>query len=362
VIEFRPGESVYAWSVVADNGEYERVQTRMPKELSAALEEFRPDVIVCVGYADPEISQAMHWAMQRRVSLVTCSDSTVVDESRTWYRESLKRRVVSAFGAALVAGRRSKEYLVGLGLEERNQFAPWDVVDNDHFSEGADRARGNEQAERARRQLAARYFLCVARFVAKKNLGRLLEAYASYADRAGPAAWSLVLLGSGPEEAALRNYVSAAGLLDRVHFPGFCQYAELPAYYGLAGALLLPSAAEQWGLVVNEAMAAGLPVLVSSRCGCAPDLVRAGENGFTFAPGDVGGLAGLLDRIASLDQPRLQVMGQRSREIITAFAPAAFARGLEAAITCALARPRTRRPWTTRLSVRLLAARTAGAA
>ena len=77
---------------------------------------------------------------------------------------------------------------------------------------------------------------------------------------------------------------SALGLDNDVIFPGFIQYDELPAYYGLAKAFIHASTVEQWGLVVNEALAAGLPVLVSERCGCAPDLVREGRERLHLRP------------------------------------------------------------------------------
>src|SRR5208337_5127598 len=81
------------------------------------------------------------------------------------------------------------------------------------------------------------------------------------------------------------------------HLPGFKQYEELPAYYGLAGAFVHASTAEQWGLVANEAMASGLPVLVSNRCGCATELVEEGRNGFAFDPENVEQLAGFMRRL-----------------------------------------------------------------
>jgi glycosyltransferase involved in cell wall biosynthesis len=359
-IEFRPAEQVYAWDRVPAGGGYSRVQTRSREEIGRVLAAVRPAVVVCVGYADPEIHQAVAWSLNRRVPLVTCSDSTYDDEPRSWPVELLKRRVVAAFDSAVVAGTRAASYLDTLGLEPGRNFRPWDVVDNDYFSRGADRSRGAAEPLRARLGLPERYFLCVARFVAKKNLARLIEAYRLYAAGAGGDAWSLVLSGAGPLEADMRMRVAAAGLNGRVHFPGFLQYPDLPACYGLAGALVLPSASDQWGLVVNEAMAAGLPVLVSSRCGCAPELVREGENGFTFDPDDADRLADGLTRMAALAPGRREAMGCRSRQLIAAFTPEAFAKGLEAAIACAAAQRRRRAPALTRLLISLLAARSAG--
>ena len=122
--------------------------------------------------------------------------------------------------------------------------------------------------------LPERYFLASARFVPKKNLLRLLEAYAGYRRRAGADAWHLVLLGDGELRGDIERRSALPDLAGAVILPGFRQYDELPAYYGLARAFVHASTTEQWGLVVNEAMAAGLPVLVSDRCGCAPDLVE----------------------------------------------------------------------------------------
>jgi glycosyltransferase involved in cell wall biosynthesis len=357
VLEFRPADAVYAWASVKENGGYLRRQTRSREELCRALDELRPQAIVCVGYADPEISQAAAWALRRRVPLVTCSDSTYEDEPRAWAKEAFKRRIVSVFDAALVAGRRAHDYLERLGLGRDRRFQPWDVVDNAHFARGAELSRKDEPASRTRLKLPSRYFLCVARFIPKKNLPRLVEAYARYATQAGPEAWSLVLAGAGPLEPELQTGVAAAGLGRQVHFPGLLPYSDLPAYYGLAGAFVMPSVSDQWGLVVNEAMAAGLPVLVSSRCGCAPDLVREGGNGFTFDPENVPQLAELLQRLAQMDETGRAALGRLSREMIKAFSPEAFAQGLEAAVACALAPRRPNKPWFVRMPVNLLARR-----
>jgi glycosyltransferase involved in cell wall biosynthesis len=166
-----------------------------------------------------------------------------------------------------------------------------------------------------------------------------------------------VLSGAGPLEADLRALVAAAGLGSRVVFPGFLQYGDLPACYGLAGAFVLPSGSDQWGLVVNEAMAAGIPVLVSSRCGCTPELVRPGENGFTFEPGDPVVLAGLLQRVAGMQPEERAAMGSLSRKVVAAFSPEAFACGLKAAIGCALGRRIRRGRHFTRAVLAALAAR-----
>ena len=138
-----------------------------------------------------------------------------------------------------------------------------------------------------------------------------------------------MLCGSGHLEAALRN--QARGIKG-IHFPGFVQIEELPLYYGLAATFILPSSHfEQWGLVVNEAMAAGLPVLVSRVCGCAPELVQEGVNGFTFDPDDTEGLARLMWQM-SWGEVDLEAMSQASQSIISVWTPGTFAENLFNAI------------------------------
>src|SRR6185369_3826531 len=108
----------------------------------------------------------------------------------------------------------------------------------------------------------------------------LVQGYAKYRAKVGKSAWKLVLLGDGPTN--LIRLIADLELQDSVLLPGFKQYEELPTYYGLANAFVHASTSEPWGLVINEAVASGLPVIVSNRCGCAPELVNG--NGFTFDP------------------------------------------------------------------------------
>ena len=212
----------------------------------------------------------------------------------------------------------------------------YDVIDNDHYASRADEARSNP-ALRAVYALPPHYFLASARFIAKKNLFALIHAYALYREKkpSNADAWHLVVLGDGELRPKLEGLIKERGLGDHVHLPGFRQYAELPIYYGLAGAFILASTSEQWGLVVNEAMACGLPVIVSERCGCVPDLVHDGRNGFVFNPHDVDALATLMATIAS-DANRRAIMGLAGREIISRWTVEAFGIGLREASKAAL--------------------------
>ena len=146
----------------------------------------------------------------------------------------------------------------------------------------------------------------------------------------------MVLVGSGPQERQLQEMVRADEI-PGVHFAGWKQYDAVPPYYALASCLVLASVSETWGLVVNEAMACGLPVLVSERCGWVPELCREGETGYRFAPDSVDELAGLMVRVSS-DSAQLSAFGEASRRIISSFTPQIWAKKFKTCILAAMER------------------------
>jgi glycosyltransferase involved in cell wall biosynthesis len=140
---------------------------------------------------------------------------------------------------------------------------------------------------------------------------------------------------------------------DDLLLPGFKQHAELPNYYGLAKAFILASTSETWGLVVNEALASSLPVLISDHCGCVEDLLVHGRNGFRFNPYDVENLSRLMQRLAS-PETDLVAMGRVSGEIVAKWSPDAWADSLQLASRAAHACPQRGFGLVERLVLRLL--------
>ena len=241
-------------------------------------------------------------------------------------------------------------------MAKERVFLGYDAVDNAYFANGAEAARQNALELRSEFSLPQNYFLASARFIPKKNLSRLIAAYAAYRAVANRESWDLVLLGDGELRESIVTQIKSLGLQGCVHLPGFVQYPDLPKYYGLAGAFIHASTTEQWGLVVNEAMASGLPVLVSERCGCAYDLVKNGVNGWTFHPEDVAGITQNLMKLASLSAGERQRMGHASQEMISHWGCDRFASGLFAAAECALQQPCRKAGFATRLLLRILSA------
>ncbi len=364
-------ESTYAWDKVEGAAAFTRItltehetntgewRQELRKKMWRTLDNIKPQVVAVPGWSFADALSALWWCAKTGTPSVIMSESTAWDERRVGWKEWVKKRLVRLNSAGLAGGKPHGDYLVQLGLVHESVFLGYDVVDNDYFRQKAEAARADAAGLRRQHGLPGKYFLASARFIEKKNLFRLLQAYASYRDRAEKSGigkteiWSLVLLGDGPLKPALRQLVSELGLDASIHLPGFKQYDELPVYFGLAGAFVHPSTTEQWGLVVNEAMASGLSVLVSNRCGCAADLVLPGVNGFQFDPDNVDELAQLFLKTAAESFP-LPAFGAASGRIISGWGPEQFANGLLAAVAVALKNPRPRARALDWLLLRLL--------
>lgn len=349
-IEFSAIDDTYAWAPVygaegfrritlfADNGLGEGSPKETQVALWQALDSCEPTVVAVPGWASSLALLAIAWCRLHNIPAILMSDSQAIDETRVWWKELVKARVVRQCHVGFVAGSRHRDYLKMLNFSLNKIVTGYDVVDNEHFLKGAESAWRNRKKIRLRFELPEKYFLSIARLVKKKNLPRLIEAYAKYREHTGISAWHLVIVGDGPLRPKLEKSIIGLGLAKQVHLPGFKQYEELPNYYGLANAYVQASTTEQWGLVVNEAMASSLPVLVSNRCGCVDDLVHEGVNGYTFDPYDVPMLAKLMTKISAPDS-KFACMGQESSKIIANWTPETFAENLLKAAELALKHP-----------------------
>jgi 1,2-diacylglycerol 3-alpha-glucosyltransferase len=317
-------------TVLSRDGE-NGVRTGARSRLWQLLDELRPTVLALPGWSSRLAMDGQAWAQRASVPVIAMSDSTREDAPRVEWKESVKRRLLKMASAALVAGSRHRDYLLDLGVPADCIHLGYDAVDNEYFTNEVKTRLAVEPSLRRKHLLPERFFLASCRFIEKKNLPRLLEAYALYRECAGRDAWDLVILGDGELRPSLEAARTRLGLEAVVQLPGFKQYDQLPTYYSLASAFIHASTVEQWGLVVNEAMASGLPVLVSDRCGCAPDLVADGVNGWTFDPFDVGAITDAMVRMSQLEDERRRTMGAASQRIIGDWGLDRFATGMKAA-------------------------------
>ena len=296
--------------------------TLIPK-LTATLKEVDPKILAISGYFNPLMLVALFWCRLRSRPAILFSETTESDFTRVWWKEKIKGFIVRQFKAALVGGEPHKNYLVKLGIPEEAIFTGYDVVGNQVFHP--------QQIEHYAKPLNKPFFLSINRFVSKKNIFRLVDAYDKYRQESGDETWDLVLCGDGELRSQIEQQIKDLNLEQFIHLPGFLQQEEMLPYFAHAGCFVHASTMEQWGLVVNEAMAAGLPVLVSERCGCFADLVIKGVNGFGFDPYNSEQLTKLMLKISSDDCDR-EKMGQASLKHIEKYSPDYFAQGFVKAV------------------------------
>jgi 1,2-diacylglycerol 3-alpha-glucosyltransferase len=323
------------------------------KRLHDEFDAFRPQVMVVAGWSFPESLAAILWARKSGAHVALMSDSQLHDAPRSGFREAVKRRVVSACDSALVAAGPHGDYAARLGIPAARVFFGYDAVDNEYFASGADAARAHDHAVRTERALPGRYLLASGRFVAKKNFPRLVDAFA-HALESDDRGHDLVILGDGPERAAIERAARRNDIAHRVRLPGFRAYDVLPTFYGLAAGFVHVALAEQWGLVINEAAAAALPLVVSRPTGAAAALVQPGVNGFLVNPTDIEDISRALQALMSLPEPERAAMGAASRRIVADWSPDRYASGLRSACEAALACPPRRLGLLDRMLLRTL--------
>lgn len=227
----------------------------------------------------------------RRVFAVGCSKYD--DYPRHLWRELLKSIFYLPYSGGLASGTRSVDYMRFLGVSGTRIQPNYNAVSIARIRELA----GAPPAPEGLPHLE-RHFVLVARFVPKKNVHTAIEAYAIYAARSRNPRM-LHLCGSGPLEAELRSKVRDAGIEHLVQFRGFLQTAEVCQTFASSLVLLLPSVEEQFGNVIPEALAMGVPVILSDNCGARDLLVRTGVNGFVVEPDNPHGMALFMEMLAN---------------------------------------------------------------
>ena len=332
-------DTTYAWSIENDETPFERVvvfehapyesipaQT-IHKSVTRKLDTINPDAVAISSYSTPDARACLMWCKNNRRIAVMMTATKEDDAPRIQWREKIKSALVNMYDAALVGGTPQQAYLEKLGFPSDYIFHGCDAVNNTYFQKETMKWRSEYGAASHLPGLEERvpFFLASNRFIPRKNLDGLVRAYQNYRQQTAKP-WRLLLLGDGPGRTPLEQQVATEGI-EGVVFCGFQQIEHIPAYYAFAGAFVHPALNDQWGLVVNEAMAAGLPVLVSERAGCAIDLVDHGKNGYVFNPERLDELTHWLRIMSAPDTNRLS-MSQASEEIIARWSPATFATNL----------------------------------
>jgi len=302
--------------------------------LTAIIRRIEPDVVVTLGYDTPySLWLCFVRRFTRPFGLIYMSDSKADDGPRSSVKEWLKRWLVRRFDAALVAGERHRDYAESLGIPRWRSRIGFDVIDVDQFSRRASAAHAAAEEVRRVRGLPQRYVLCVSRFVARKNVNVVIDAFARA--RLADHAIELVLVGQGQDEPMLRALVSQLDLESSVRFLDALPNGEMPAIYGLADFVVLASEFDQWGLCINEAFAASRTAIVTHTCGVARELVVNGKNGYVIDPGNADMLAARM-RALALDDGLRERLSARARLTVEQWKPSTFASNLMELADCVL--------------------------
>ena len=226
-------------------------------------------------------------------------------------RRPLMGTLYRACDRLLAVGSANAAYYRAMGVSDQKIFLVPYSVDNDRFVEAVKLTRDQKAEVRRRYNVPTDRpsVLFAAKFIRRKRPSDLLEA-ARRLRMETDRPFTVVMAGSGELEQELRSFCTAHAL-DNVVFTGFVNQSELPALYAASDVFVLPSQDEPWGLAVNEAMCASLPVIVAREVGCVADLVRDGVNGYTPEAGDIEGLARALRRLIE-DEGLRQRQGQAS--------------------------------------------------
>lgn len=286
------------------------------------FDQYKPTVLNITGYFDWAQVLLMLYARFKGVKVVISSESSAADHNRSPQKEAIKKWIVNRAQAFFCFGKTSAEYLEGLGVAPaaitvRNAA----VIDEQVIRSAYDRA---SESNKKGLDKTLRSFVYVGRLAPEKNLAMLVRAFAQTKETEHDPNWQLLFVGDGPERALLQNLAAELGIEKHVIFAGGCPWYEVPEWLAKSDVLVLPSKSEPWGLVVNEAMVCGMPVIVSETCGCAPDLVQNDRNGFTFDPKNQGELENRLQFF--IQNPDLiPAMGEESLKLIAPFAAAPVA-------------------------------------
>jgi len=301
-------EALFAW--MANRYQWEDMPDAV--DLIARLEQFRPDVILCANWHHKGYRKALLHFKGRAVRIFT-SDRPWLGTARQWLGVLVSRFYLRPLCEAIfVAGERQVDFAQKMGFGQRQILRGLLTCDHEIFS----------AIHFERKKIASwpRAFVFVGRFAPEKGLDVLAKAYEIYR-RNTDEPWPLKCYGVGP----LQHLVES---VEGIECRGFCQPDDLPGELMKASCLILPSTFEPWGLVVHEAVSAGMVAIVTDAVGAGVHLVQDGYNGYVVGAGDAEALAQAMLRYAALGDDERSLMGESSYWLSLQFTPERWANTL----------------------------------
>lgn len=270
-----------------------------------------PSVIIIDSPADPVQYRLGRWAQRRGILVFTRWAATWLDHPRVRWKEFLKGFIYRGWDGYLVTGIRAADYLASFGVSSEQIFSCGNPVDGNAIETISQEIIVSGRSTD---------LFFAGRFLRLKNLVPFLRAFSRYRREGGEL--GLRLAGFGETESEVR---SVAATIPDVELIGHLQFSDLVREYLSCAALVLPSYSENWGLVVNEAMHAGAPVLASTHVGCVPELVHEGTTGLLFDPLSEDSMVDVLHRFEAMSDSDRQAMSRTCHSEILEQTPDAWA-------------------------------------
>ncbi|MFM9052863.1 MAG: glycosyltransferase family 4 protein [Bacteroidota bacterium] len=272
--------------------------------LSSLLGRLAPDAVIVSGFSPATVRVYL-----RRITKGTpyiIWNGSIIDDFRRdgMLKSALRKRLIAGASGFIAYGTRAKEYLVSMGAPPDQVSIGINTVDTDFFSQETARLRSQLPPESVHRLLSIGYLS------PRKGTMRLIELMRTLKDRKNE--FILDLVGDGEERGVLEDLVKSYGLENRVRFHGFVPRERLPEHMAKAKVFLFQTRFDIWGLVLNEAMAAGLPVICSHNAGAARDLIEEGKTGYVRDFDDAEAVASLVEKLIADPQVADKVATQAS--------------------------------------------------
>ena len=306
---------------VEKNNDLKKIPQISQKQVDSYFNLIKPQIIFVPGWSFEISKKIINWSNKNNVRLVLMSETKADDKKRNLLIEIIKSKfIIPKFSAALVGGSLHAKYLIDLGMSKKSIFYGYDVVDNKFFIEKSKSAKLKKYEILESFSIPDKpFFIVVCRLIRRKNIKRLISAYHSYFNFYSDDSWNLIICGSGKELIYLKNYVKDLGLEKKIKFLGFINYKKVAELYGLASCFIHPALSEQWGLVINEAAAAGLPLIISKTVGATSELLKENINGFSIDPHRENEIFEAMTKIHKLSNSEIIQMGKMSKKIVSEF-------------------------------------------
>lgn len=275
------------------------------------------DVVISAGWLDFACQTAFFISKITGKPYIMWSESTIYEPSRLRSVSlPLVKLIVRHSDACIATGKRSKEYFIHLGADKKRIFTALYAVDINHFRQVSQLTKKEKfEMKRSLGIKTEKVILYVGQLIERKGVKYLVEAHNQLRKEYDNV--SLLILGYGYQKRELKKLCQSHNIPD-VYFVDHVEIGEMPKFYGIADLFVLPSRQDTWGLVLNEAMACGLPVITTNKVGASVDLVREGVNGYIVAEENPAELYMAIKKIV-IDSSLWEKMGQESSMIIQQF-------------------------------------------